>query len=400
MKLYTLRRCGLFLLALALVPALPAVAAVHFSETIPLSEGTGFAFAFGSAEKGLFSGNRNSTVPDKAVSKLETGLETPKEVSGLAEEVPLPEEGKEEEHSAPSEAPPEPETSLRLPGLYRVLDAGSGQVLELSPFDYICGVTAAEIPIGFQEEAIKAQAVAAHSYALRQMGIQLKKPDPALEGAFLSTDPAHFQAYLSREERQALWGEEFAEKEARLEAAVAGVINQILVYEEEPIAAAFHSISSGRTESARDIWGQDLPYLIQTDSPEDAENPRGTEIVRLSTQEVSAILGAHVENPKLGEDPSAWIQVKSRTESGTVLTALAGGVEVTGENLRQWMGLASANFTIAAEGDGLVFTAKGRGHGVGMSQYGADAMAAAGKSWREILARYYPGTEVVKVMDN
>lgn len=388
MKRHTIARCIAFLGAMALLPALPLAAGVRLPAASPdlWPEKTSFSFQ-PSASAWL------PALPDAELSS--SADPSPAEASESEPAVSAP--------SAPEESLPEPsglpqsDAALTLPSAYQVLDAASGTVMALSPFDYICGVTAAEIPITFHPEAIKAQAVAAHSYALRQMGLQLQNPDPDLKGAYLSTDPAHFQAYLSREERQDLWGDQFEQNEGALEAAVSEVLGCILVSGEEPVAAAFHAISSGRTESAADVWGRELPYLVAVDSPEDAENPQMYSEVTVSTADAAAILTGCADGVSLPENPAEWIAVTSRTESGMVRTAEVGGTEVSGDTLRAAFGLASANFTVSCDGETLTFAVKGRGHGVGMSQYGADAMAQAGSSWREILARYYPGAEIAEV---
>ena len=192
-------------------------------------------------------------------------------------------------------------------------------------------------------------------------------------------------------------GEAFEENEAALESAVEEVLGCILVYEGEPAAAAFHSISSGKTESAKDVWGREVPYLVTADSPEDAENPAGNGESSLTVQEAAAILSGHLETLSLPEDPAQWIQITERTEAGMVTSAKIGENTVSGEDIRSWFGLSSANFTVECSGETLTFRTKGKGHGVGMSQYGADAMAKEGHTWEEILARYYPGTEIARV---
>ncbi|HIQ58996.1 MAG TPA: stage II sporulation protein D [Candidatus Merdivicinus intestinavium] len=387
MKSRTLARCAAFLGAMALLPAAPLAAAVRAPADMPPLFGGNYAFRFAEEE----------AVPE-AIPSAPSAESPPEESAPASRPAESAPESLPPKESAPeSSALPESGASLSLPAAYKVLDAGSGEVMSLSPFAYICGVTAAEIPMSFHPEAVKAQAVAAHSYALRQMGLQLQNPDPDLKGAFLSTDPAHFQSYLSEEERRELWGEAFEENEAALESAVEEVLGCILVYEGEPAAAAFHSISSGRTESARDVWGQEIPYLSGADSPEDAENPAGQADTSFSAQEAAAILSAHLESLSLPEDPAKWIQPEERTAGGMVTAAKVGDSTVSGEDIRSWFGLPSANFTVECSGETLTFRTRGRGHGVGMSQYGADAMAEAGSGWEEILARYYPGTEIARV---
>ncbi len=384
MKNRSVVRCLAFLCAMAILPAVPLATAVRQPSSLPPLTARTELLRFSEDASGQTAGILSREKTDNQGKETETSSAPASPVSSQPEaeaSQPLPESG----------------AALSLPGTYRVLDADSGQVMELSPFDYICGVTAAEIPMTFAPEAVKAQAVAAHSYALRQMGLQLKNPDPDLQGAFLSTDPAHFQAYLSKEERQGLWGDSFEENEALLESAVNEVLNCVLVYQGEPAAAAFHSISSGKTESAKDVWGREVPYLVTADSPEDAENPAGNGESSLTVQEAAAILSAHLETLSLPEDPAQWIQITERTEAGMVTSAKIGENTVSGEDIRSWFGLSSANFTVECSGEALTFRTKGKGHGVGMSQYGANAMAKEGHTWQEILARYYPGTEIARV---
>ncbi len=354
MKRRSIARSLAFLAAFALLPALPAAMRTDFAACPPLSV---------------------------------------QELCKLPEESPPPAASEPE---TPPAAPAEPaETPLpALPDTYPILVGD--EVQQLSPLAYICGVTAAEMPITFHPEALKAQAVAAHSYALRQMGLQLSHPDPALKGAVISTDPAHFQAYYSEEERKALWGNNFDEYEKKLTEAVSAVIGDILVYEEQPAAAAFHAISSGKTESAKDIWGREIPYLISADSPEDVQNPRMCSEVTLTSQEVSLALSASIDDLSLPPDPKNWFSDAVRTAGGSIKTMQVGAHTLTGEQLRSILGLASANFEPSFDGKNFHFQVKGRGHGVGMSQCGADAMAQAGADWQEILTRYYPGTSLRK----
>lgn len=285
-------------------------------------------------------------------------------------------------------------TSLSLPSVYKVLDKDTKKILELTPVEYIIGVIAAEIPASFEIEALKAQAVAAHSYALHQMGIQLQNPDESLKGAYLSTDPAHFQAYMSQKERQKRFGANFEAQEQKISDAVNAVINEILVYEEEPIAAAFHSISSGKTESAQTVWGKEIPYLIAVDSSIDLQNNKCKTISSFTEKEARSILELNLPNADLSSQLNNWIQIDSRSDSGTVLDVTVGGMKADGRDIRTWFDLPSANFSIKVSKDSLSFTTYGYGHGVGMSQYGANDMAKEGKNHQEILAHYYPGTQL------
>lgn len=292
---------------------------------------------------------------------------------------------------------PEKSAQLQLPTRYLILDADTGEVLRLTPAEYLLGVTAAEMPASYAPEALKAQAVAAHSYALWQMGVQLSAPDPALKGAFLSTDPARFQAYLSEEDRRELWGDAFDEYEKKLQTAVEEAADLVLTSGGKPVAAAFHALSSGRTEAAADVWGQALPCLVSVESPWDKDSPDQTAEVSFTPEEAAAILSAHLENPVFDEEPGSWITVLTRSEGGAVLKARAAGTDVSGRELREWFGLPSADFSLKWDGELFRFTVRGKGHGVGMSQYGANAMAGLGEDFTAILRHYYPGAELMQV---
>lgn len=286
---------------------------------------------------------------------------------------------------------------LTLPAVYQILDANTGKVLRLTPQEYLIGVTAAEMPASYEPEALKAQAVAAHSYALWQMGVQSADPDPELKGALLSTDPSRFQAYLSFEERQSLWGKQAEAYEKKLRSAVEAVTEILLTYEKKPIAAAFHAISSGKTEAAEDVWGAFSPCLVSVESALDKDSSAFSQTLSFSAEEAASILKVRLKEPELSGSPAEWIRPLTRSAAGSVLTASAGGKTVSGQELRQWFSLPSANFAVSATKDGICFQTKGIGHGVGMSQYGANAMATEGKSFSEILLHYYPGAELTQV---
>ena len=193
------------------------------------------------------------------------------------------------------------------------------------------------------------------------------------------------------------YGSAYEESIAKLSAAVDEVMPYVLTYGGEPIIAAFHSMSPGRTESAGDVWGTPVEYLVPVDSTADISAPRYMEEARFPEPVLRKRLTEAFPGINLGSDPAQWISVGETTESGTVLTALAGDRCVTGNELREALGLRSACFTVAGAEDGITVTTRGFGHGVGLSQYGADAMARDGSSWHEILEHYYPGCTIEAV---
>lgn len=273
--------------------------------------------------------------------------------------------------------------------IYRVLNVKTGEIMRLSPSEYITGVVAAEMPVSFHSEALKAQAVAAHSYALTQMG----QGGEGLGGAALSTDSEVYQAYYTDDELKERWGESYGQNLKKIKSAVDEVIGVIMVKDEAPIAAAFHSISGGTTESAENVWGEAISYLVPVKSEGDKLSPDYEKEIILSPEEVSFAVKSRYPEAVFSEDYQSWFEIKGRSQSGTVGKISVCGIELTGKELRGLLNLRSADFTVLFSDGSFKFTTKGYGHGVGMSQYGADFMARQGKGYKEILKHYYTGIE-------
>ncbi|SFW29080.1 stage II sporulation protein D [Ruminococcus flavefaciens] len=279
---------------------------------------------------------------------------------------------------------------------YKVLDVDSGRVLKVPVREYVIGAVCAEMPASFGEEALKAQAVAAHTYAERQRLREKESPSAELKGADFSNDTGKYQGCYTKEQIKEAFGDNFDKNYKKIAKAADEVLPYIITYEDAPIIAAFHSMSAGFTESAENAWGAPVDYLVEVDSRSDLTAPKFREDKRFSPDELRAALEAAFKGIKLGDDFREWLNVLTVSNSGTVLTAAAGDRTVTGNDLRQALSLRSASFEVRCEPDEIVITTKGYGHGVGMSQYGADAMAAQGKSWREILEHYYPNCTISK----
>lgn len=283
----------------------------------------------------------------------------------------------------------------------KVLDFTSGQVIELSLRDYVTGAVLAEMPASYHEEALKAQAVAARTYAVRQREKQRISPDPELMGADISNDSTKYQAYFTPEQAKAFYGVGYEAYLEKVSAAVDSTGSDVLVYEGEPIVAAFHSTSGGKTESAETVWGSPVEYLVPADSSEDEKSPSYLEEKVFTEAELKARLETSLDGTELEGDPESWLKIEERSESGTVIKMTAGGSELSGADFRQIFSLRSANFTVeySAKSGTFSVTTKGSGHGVGMSQYGANAMANGGSDYREILLHYYNGAEIANMSD-
>lgn len=280
------------------------------------------------------------------------------------------------------------------PAFYPVLDTETGEVMEVSVRDYVIGAVCAEMPASFAEEALKAQAVAAHTYACRMAIIAQNMEDPSLKGAYFSNDSTKYQAFLTPEEIRAAYGDSYDTYYPKVAAAVDAVLDEVLLYEGMPIIAAFHAMSGGRTESAETVWGMETPYLVPVDSPSDTDAPQYEQTVAFTSEEVREILANARENLLLHGEPETWFSGAECTESGTVTQIQAGSGIFTGQEIRSLFSLRSAVFTVAYADGEFTFTTRGYGHHVGMSQYGADALARDGKNYREILAHYYPNAEI------
>ena len=265
-----------------------------------------------------------------------------------------------------------------------------GTVEELTLADYLWRVVAAEMPASFEEDALRAQAVCARTYSLWKQAAGLHGAD----GADVCADSSCCQAYRSPEDAAQRWGEADAPAyAAKIAGAVADTDGCVLTSGGALIQAVFFSSANGSTADAAEVWGSSLPYLTPVDSPEGDEVPNYHSTVTLTADEVRALAQDAGLGCDLSGEPSAWFQKLTRTASGRVASVELGGAELSGGAARSLFSLRSASFDVAEEDGVFTFSVTGYGHGVGMSQYGANAMARAGSGWREILAHYYSGAE-------
>lgn len=257
---------------------------------------------------------------------------------------------------------------------------------------YLTGVVRGEMPASFEMEALRAQAAAERSYVYYQLAAGRKDAHP---DADFCTDHTCCSAYLSETAAREKWGGDFAPWNTRVEQAVSDTDGQVVLYNGRPILAVFHSSSAGRTAAAGDVWSGDLPYLVSVDSPEGEETvPNYYSTVTFTAAEAKEkLLAAHPEL-KLSGTPDRWFGAAAENGSGRVETVSVGGTDIEGTELRRIFGLRSACFTVAADSESVTFRVTGYGHGVGMSQYGANQLAREGKTWREILEWYYTGATV------
>lgn len=285
--------------------------------------------------------------------------------------------------------------------LYKVYDVSSRKVLTLKASDYIKGVVGAEIPASYHPEAIKAQAVAANTYAVRL--IAQNHTDKSLKGASFSTDPNKFQAYKSKAQLKKIYGAEYQSAYKKISDAVDEVINEIIVCNDkgkdknEPIAAVFHAVSGGMTESSEDVWGDSVSYLKSVKSEEDKTSPDYSAEVAVEADEVKSKLKRSYPDIRLPFFKTSWFKITKRSKAGGAEAVKVGNKTISGQDIRLMFSLRSANFTVAYKNGEFTFKTKGYGHGVGLSQYGANELAKQGKSYKEILKHYYTGVKIKKI---
>ena len=280
------------------------------------------------------------------------------------------------------------QTSARDKGRTVRLLEKDGTVSELTMADYLWGVVAAEMPASFEEEALKAQACAARTYTVICQGAS-KHPE-----ADICADSTCCQAYIQRDAAEARWGLNAGEYSDKIQRAVEGTDGLGILYQGEPIQALFFSSAAGRTVDAVEVWGNSVDYLKSVDSPEGEEVPNYHSQEVLTAQAVKEAVMAAYPGADLSGDPGSWFGTPVYGEGETVASISLGGVTLTGGQVRTLFSLRSAAFTVTWDGTNFTFDVTGYGHGVGMSQYGANAMAKEGSGFEEILTWYYTGTEV------
>ena len=252
----------------------------------------------------------------------------------------------------------------------------SGQIISVGLEEYVIGVVGAEMPAEFQTEALKAQAVASRTYALKRTA----------SGGALSASTSD-QTFCTIDQLKAQWGGSFDKYYNKVKSAVNATKGQTLKYNGSYIEALFFSTSNGRTEDSVNVWGNSYAYLKSVDSPWDTNASSFSKEKTISMSEISSKLGVNITSV-------SQINITGRTVGNRVSNVNICGKDYTGVKLRQLLGLRSADFEVYQSGNSIVFTTKGYGHGVGMSQYGANGMAKAGYSYTQILKHYYTGVTI------
>ncbi len=266
------------------------------------------------------------------------------------------------------------------------------RVAEMDMSQYLKEVVAAEMPAEFQIEALKAQATAARTYLVNRIKAQNEQAKEEHKGADICTDPTHCKAWLGEEARKKAWGSDKADEYwAKISDAVESTAGVLITYNDSPISAVFHSTSSGFTENAKDVWGGDVPYLVSVESKGEEASPRYHSERTLSADEFKAIAESNLDNPDWSRGLFSDIV---RSDAGGIKSLSIGGISVKGTKFRTMYELRSTNVELSEENGNVVMRVTGFGHGVGMSQYGANYLAEQGMNYVDILKTYYSGVDV------
>ena len=261
-----------------------------------------------------------------------------------------------------------------------VYDEALGKERLLSVEAFMAGAAACEMPPDWPDAALQAQMVASRSYAQAQ-----SQP--------MTVNSAQCSGWTEESVLKLRWGDDFEAAYARLQALAAQVSSAVLLYDGAPAAACYHAASCGHTEASQNVWLTALPYLQGVDSPWDRTAPDFEVTVEYTAPQLSDAVASLTGAIPQG-DAAGWLGDTVWDAAGYVQSITIAGQKLTGSEVRGALGLRSACFSMAWDGAVFTVTTRGYGHGVGMSQYGAKAMAEGGSSWREILAYYFPGTQL------
>ena len=272
-------------------------------------------------------------------------------------------------------------------GKFKVYDIDKNKTLTLTPREYVIGALASEMPPSFNSEALKAQAVAIYTNAIRSVYSNNEYVARA--------SPKKLYGYTTQKILKEHWGKNFEAYYDKMSSAVDEVLGTVIVYNDKPILAAYHSMSGGKTESAENVWGQSVKYLTSVESEGDKLAADLVNTYEISSDEARKILKSALPDTFLPEIDSLLFTDFEYSDSGTLMSAVVGDKKISGQKIREIFSLRSAFIEISAQDGKVIFTTKGYGHAVGLSQYGADFLGRQGSDFKEILKHYYKGTSLL-----
>lgn len=268
----------------------------------------------------------------------------------------------------------------------------TNEIEEIELEQYLYGVVAAEMPASYELEALKAQAIVARTYTVyKEINDSVKHGN-----ASICDDANCCQAWISKNDRFEKWDDNMKEQYwEKIVSAVDATKGKVIKYDGEPINAFFHSNSGGTTEAPKDVWGgSGYPYLqTVATSGEDAYSQYASEVI-LTRQDIIEKIKTNHPEVEINFDTDNWAEIKEYTDGGRVRFIQMGNVLLSGVEARTLFGLKSANFKVEKEGENIKFSVIGYGHGVGMSQTGANSLAKEGKTAEEIIYHFYSGVEI------
>lgn len=281
-------------------------------------------------------------------------------------------------------------------GEFKVLDHATNKIFSIPEEKFIYSTVATEVPASFHDETIKAQMVAAYTYFKNLQAKQKSHPSDDLKGADFAVDSSKCMYYATDEKIHEKWGNNFDFYNDKFNRLLGEVFGQTLKYNGEYIEALYHAISAGQTESITDVFGGERPYLKAVPSPGDTLASGYLTEKSVSIDETLNILKTKFPDENLSPSEIQSMSVTEKNDSGFIKKVQVGPKTLTGREIRDLFSLRSSNFDIEANQDSITFKVRGYGHGVGMSQYGAEYMAKQGADYKQILSWYYPGAELVK----
>lgn len=274
-----------------------------------------------------------------------------------------------------------------------VMSPSTGDIERIRLREYVVGSVAAEMDATSHTQALRAQAVASYTYAKREKEKNKKTISSYFSRADISNDPSTHQGYINEKQRKEKWGEKFEEYEAKIEAAVDEVYGFYVAYDGDTALTVYHAISAGKTQSAENMWGSEYPYLSSVVSDGDKLSPDYITKISFTLDEFKKLVSEC--GVKTSGKASEWINEVTKNDDGYTSFVRICGQDIEAQEIRNAFSLRSMSFDVEYDGENFVFTCKGYGHGVGMSQYGADYMARQGCTWQEILLHYYKGGEII-----
>ena len=276
----------------------------------------------------------------------------------------------------------------------KLLHSKSGEIEEVNLDEYLCNVVSAEMPASFELEALKAQAIVARTYTIYKISNGSKH-----ERADICDNSTCCQAWISKEDRFARWEETDRDSNwNKITTAVNSTIGKIIIYNGKPINAFFHSNSGGTTEIPINVWGgSEYPYLKVVETSGEEEYTQYHSEVILSKEDLINKMKEKYSDFEINFEESNSIQISEITEGNRVRTLKIGNKNISGVEARSIFSLKSTNFLVTQDGDSIKFEVIGYGHGVGMSQTGADSLAKQGKNYDEIIKHFYVGVEIINI---